>query len=150
MPPTGRLKARSSGSAGIIEANEQVIFPSLPGDRHPAAGDPLPDLPSHRGVPARQSQRGPDRALPPCPPRSTRHLVPVASALPHYPVDAAAWHRSPRAGRARPGGEFQWPQSAAIPRRGPHIEPIWLAAAVGWHYRAGGTEPGVLVCRHSR
>ena len=27
-----------------MEANEQVIFPPFPGDRHPAAGHPLRDL----------------------------------------------------------------------------------------------------------
>ena len=45
-----------SGWAGIMEANEQVTFPPLPCDRYPAAGHPLPDLPPHRGVPARQPQ----------------------------------------------------------------------------------------------
>ena len=45
-----------SGWAGIIEANEQVTFPPLPCDRYPAAGHPLPDLPPHRRVPARQPQ----------------------------------------------------------------------------------------------
>src|ERR1700691_1782041 len=43
-----------SGWAGILEANEQAPFPPFPCDRYPAAGHPLPDLPLHRRVPARQ------------------------------------------------------------------------------------------------
>jgi hypothetical protein len=67
-----------SGWAGIIEANEQVTFAPLSCDRYPPAGHPLPDLPPHRGVPARQPQRGPDRALPPGPSRSARRPFPIA------------------------------------------------------------------------
>ena len=67
-----------SGWAGIIEANEQNTFPPLPCDRYQAAGHPLRDLPAHRGVPARQPQCGPDRALPPGPSRSARRPFTVA------------------------------------------------------------------------
>ena len=75
-----QAQARSLRRAGIIEANEQVVFPPLPCDRYPAAGHPLPDLPPYRGVPARQPQRGPDQALPPGPSGSARPSFPVASA----------------------------------------------------------------------
>ena len=50
--------------AGRLIDDEQVTFPPLPRDRHPSTGHPLPDLPAHRRVPARQPHRGPDRALP--------------------------------------------------------------------------------------
>ena len=66
------------GVCPSMSSCEQVIFPPLPGDHHPAAGHSLRDLPPHRGVPPRQPQRDPDRALPPGPPRSARHPVPVA------------------------------------------------------------------------
>jgi hypothetical protein len=59
-------------------SDEQVKFAPFPGDRHPAAGHALPDLPPHRRVPAREGQRGPDRALPPGPSRSARPPFPVA------------------------------------------------------------------------
>jgi hypothetical protein len=83
LMPRGVRAAQAQGKItpaglGIIEAYEQVIFPPLSCDRYPAAGHPLPDLPAHRGVPARQPQRGPDRALPPCPSRSARRPFPVA------------------------------------------------------------------------
>jgi hypothetical protein len=45
-----------SGWAGIMDANEQVAFPPLPCDHDQAAGHPLPDLPPHRRVPARQPE----------------------------------------------------------------------------------------------
>ena len=68
------------GGAGIIEPNEQLIFSPFPCHRHPASGHPLRDLPAHRGLPARRSQRGADRALPPGPSRSARPSRPVRSA----------------------------------------------------------------------
>ena len=71
-------RARSLRGPGIIETNEQAACPPLPRDRHPSAGHPLPDLPAHRRVPARHPHRGPDRALPPRPSRSTRPRIPRA------------------------------------------------------------------------
>jgi hypothetical protein len=59
--------------AGKIEGDEYATFPPRPGDRHPSAGHPLPALRPHTRLPARQHQRGADRALPPSPPRSARH-----------------------------------------------------------------------------
>ena len=56
-----------SRRAGIIRTDEHATFPSLPGDRHPYAGHPLPDLRPYPRLPARQHQRGLDRALPPDP-----------------------------------------------------------------------------------
>jgi hypothetical protein len=41
-----------SGRAGIIRSDEHVTFPSLPGDRHPSAGHPLPDLRPYPRLPA--------------------------------------------------------------------------------------------------
>ena len=65
--------------AGIIVANGYLIFPPFPCHRHPAPGHPLPDLPAHRGLPARHPQRDADRALPPGPSRSARPSRPVRS-----------------------------------------------------------------------
>ena len=45
-----------SAVPGIIEVNEQVTFPPFPCDRYPSTGHPLPDLSSHRRVPARHPQ----------------------------------------------------------------------------------------------
>ena len=69
--------ARSVSLAWHHRGDEQVRFPPFPGERYPSSGHPLPDLPPHRRVPARRSQRGLDRALPPGPPRSARPAVPV-------------------------------------------------------------------------
>src|SRR5579862_8004429 len=57
-----------SGGAGIIEANDQLIFTPFPCHRHPASVHP---------------QRDADRALPPGPSRSTRPSRPVRSAARH-------------------------------------------------------------------
>jgi len=46
-------------------------------ERYPSSGHALPDLPPRRRVPARQSQQGLDRALPPGPSRSFRPAVRV-------------------------------------------------------------------------
>ena len=119
-----------SGWAGIIEANEQVTFPPLSCDRCPPAGHPLPDLPPHRGVPARQPQRGPERALPPRPSRSARCPFPVAlRRLPALGTVASA--DCPRTPCASWAGERQRSRSVATLREGPHIEPpdFWAVAA---------------------
>jgi len=77
------------GRRWCCTVGEQVKFPPLPGDRDPSAGDALPDLPSDRRLPARQPQRGADRALPPGPSRSARPSCPVAGRQHHLPVCAA-------------------------------------------------------------
>jgi len=111
-----------SGWAGIIEANEQVTFAPLSCDRYPPAGHPLPDLPPHRGVPARQPQRGPDRALPPGPSRSARRPFPVTlRRLPALGTVASA--DCPRTPCTSWAGERQRSRSVATLRKDPHIEP---------------------------
>jgi len=70
--------------AGIIRGDEQVTFPALPRDHHPASGHALPDLPPHRRAQAREPQRGPDRALPPGP--SRRPLRPWGSRVSMNPA----------------------------------------------------------------
>jgi len=55
--------------------DDQLRFPEISRNRHPATGYPLPDLPPHGGSPARPGQRGPDRALPPRPPREARRRL---------------------------------------------------------------------------
>jgi hypothetical protein len=68
------------GGTGTTGGDEQARFPALPRDRHPSSGHPRPDMPHHHRLPARESQRCPDWALPPGPPRNTRPpLLPVAS-----------------------------------------------------------------------
>jgi hypothetical protein len=56
MEWVAQAEGKITRRAGIIEANEQVVFASLPGDRDPTAGHPLRDLPPRRGVPARQPE----------------------------------------------------------------------------------------------
>jgi hypothetical protein len=74
-----------SSEAGIIEANEQLIFTPFPGQRHPASGHPLRDLPADRGLPTRYPQRGADRALAAGPSRGTRPSRPLRSrSQPHH------------------------------------------------------------------
>jgi hypothetical protein len=51
-----KLRAYHSDRARIIDANEQVAFPSLLCDRYPAAGHPLPGLLPHRRIPDRQPE----------------------------------------------------------------------------------------------
>src|ERR1035437_5910281 len=114
-----------SGGAGIIEANEQVTFPPLSCDRYPAAGHPLPDLPPHRGVPARPPPRGPARALPPGPSGSARPSFPVARRrLPALPAGTVTGVGCPpddlaRAGRESASGHGVWPPLVRGPRRRP-------------------------------
>jgi hypothetical protein len=74
---TGCLASRS---VIPFSSDGQARFPALPRDRHPSSGHPLPDMPPRPRLPARESQRCPDRALPPGPARNTRPpLLPVAS-----------------------------------------------------------------------
>jgi hypothetical protein len=69
-----------SSRAGIMEGDEHATFPPLPGDHHPSAGHPLPDLRPHPCIPAGQHQRGIDRALPPGSSRGARHPFPVTGS----------------------------------------------------------------------
>jgi hypothetical protein len=83
-------QARSSGRASCMShrkgfgrgwrctRSEQVDFPPVSGDRDPSSCNTLPDLPSDRCLPARQPQRGPDRALPQGPSRNARPPCPIA------------------------------------------------------------------------
>jgi hypothetical protein len=84
-----------------------TTFPPLPGDRCPSAGYPMPDLRLHLRLPARQHQRGPNRALPPSPSRSTRHPLPVNQR--HGPCPASSPtsnSRQPAATRCAPTGKI--------------------------------------------
>jgi hypothetical protein len=75
-----RARLGHRGGTGSTGGDGQVKFPALPRDRHPSSGHPLPDMPPHHRLPAREAKRSPDRALPPGPPRNTRPpLLPVAS-----------------------------------------------------------------------
>lgn len=80
------------GGAGIMKGDEQFTFPPLPRDHYPPSGHTLPDLPPHHRLPARQGQRGPDRALPPGPSRSARPTFPVASPGDPRTVPAVVGH----------------------------------------------------------
>jgi len=84
MPRVARSREHGgqghSGRAGIMEGDEHATFPPLPGDHHPSAGHPLPDLRPHPCIPAGQHQRGTDRALPPGPSRGARHPIPVTGS----------------------------------------------------------------------
>jgi len=103
------LVARGSGKDSRrgrrCTVGEQVKFPPFPGDRDPSSGNTLPDLPSDRCLPAGQPQRGPDRALPPGPSRSTRFLCPVAGSPDQYHVPVCAASRAARA----PSMNSGWP-----------------------------------------
>jgi hypothetical protein len=100
--------------------DEQFRFPPLPCDRYPSSGHALSDLPPHRRIPARQPQRGPDRALPPGPPRSARPFFPVASPAGqrHRPMPPRARADSGRPYcRARPvdaNGDGAWPNHVRV------------------------------------
>ncbi len=113
-----------SGGTGIIEANEQVTFPPLPGDRNPTAGHPLPDLPPDRGLPP-GAQRGAYRALPQGPSRSARPPRPVAAAgrritLGRYRRQCQSVLRD----LARAAGRAPAVTPCGRPRvRAPHVEP---------------------------
>jgi hypothetical protein len=95
--------------AGIIESNGHLIVASFSCHCHPASGHPLRDLPAHRGLPARRTQRGADRALPPGPPRSARPSRPVRSAARRI----TRWYRRRRQLRRTRSarGHGVWPPS---------------------------------------
>jgi len=107
--PRTRRTGKGSRRGWRCTVGEQVKFPPFPGDRDPSSANTLPDLPSDRCLPAGQPQRGPDRALPPGPSRSTRPPCPVAGPTDrhHLPVCVAS-----RADRTRPsmrvGGGQRW------------------------------------------
>jgi hypothetical protein len=124
------------GGTGTLGGDEQARFPALPRDRHPSSGHPLPDMPHHHRLPARESQRCPDRALPPGPPRNTRPpLLPVASRTqiahrPHRPLPGRAQParqdhpQTPGGHRPRPTRKAHRDIRPGAPRR--------LAAAINW------------------
>lgn len=117
--------ASAAHGPGINRGNEQFKFPPLPCDRCPSSGHALRDLPPHRRVPARQPERGPDRALPPSPSRSARPSFPVVGRQ-----DPALSPRIP-CGVGRPettlprgwAGECRRSRSVVHPWRAPHAEP---------------------------
>ena len=125
------------GGTGTIGGDEQVKFSAVPRDRHPSSGHPLPDMPPHHRLPAREGQRCPDRALPPGPPRNTRPpLLPVAS---HTQIAPRPQRQLPGRGQpARqdqatdPSGHRPWPthgEGTRDIRPGPARR---LAAAINW------------------
>ncbi len=110
-----RARRGHGGGTGTTGGDGQARFPALPRDRHPSSGHPLPDMPPHPRLPARESQRCPDRALPPGPPRNTRPpLLPVAS---HTQNACRRKDRCP-ARASRPGRTTPQTPAAASPQRG--------------------------------
>lgn len=132
-----RARRGHGGGTGTIGGDEQVKFPALPRDRHPSSGHPLPDMPHHHRLPAREGQRCPDRALPPGPPRNTRPpLLPVAShtQIAHRPQRLLPGTGQPaRQDHATdPSGHRPWPTHGEGTR---DIRPgaaRRLAAAINW------------------
>jgi hypothetical protein len=120
-----RARRGHRGATGTIEGDGRARFPVLPRERHPASGHPLPDMPPHHRLPAREGQRCPDRALPPGPPRNAPPpLLPVAShtQIAHRPQrplpgkgqqDHVTHPRRSPATASPPGGHTRYP-----PRRG--------------------------------
>jgi hypothetical protein len=154
-----RRRARSPGGAGIIEPNEQLISTSFPCHSHPASGNPLRDLPAHRGLQARHPRRGADRALSPGLSRSARPSRPVGRSPPHHP----RWYVTggncpgPRAPADTECGRLRWepaPVPADLPRilvgcskswrraripvlRGRWRFPVWRRVPAGGRWMAG-------------
>jgi hypothetical protein len=120
-----------SGRAGIIRSDEHVTFPPFPGDRHPSAGHPLPDLRPYPRLPARQHQRCLDRALPPGPSRSARHPRPVTEPRLSPAGETASDVREIRtiAGPLVPGAGDHGAESAADATRAP-TRLIWSTRPV--------------------
>jgi len=117
------------GGTGTIGGDDQVKFSAVPRDRHPSSGHPLPDMPPHHRLPAREGQRCSDRALPPGPPRNTRPpLLPVAS---HTQIAPRRKDRCP-AGASRPGRTR--PQTPAVTDR---AQPTGRARAISAPARRG-------------
>jgi hypothetical protein len=104
---------------GIIEPNEQLIYPPFPCHRLPASGHPLRDLQAHRGLPSRHSQRGANRPLPPGPSRSARPVRKVRVRIPP-PVPSPASSPGPGASQAL---ERRRTRSAAISDESPRAYP---------------------------
>ena len=114
---------------GTLGGDEQVKFPALPRDRHPSSGHPLPDMPAHHRLPAREGQRCPDRALPPGPPRNTRPpLLPVAS---HTQIAHRPQRPLPGRGQLNPAGPRHRPQGSPAVANGSisrTVFPAWLVS----------------------
>ncbi len=143
--PRGARWAEAQGKTtpagpGIIEPNEQLKFTSFPCHRHPASGHPLRDLPAHRGLPARRTQRGADRALPPGPPRSARPSRPVRSAARRItPLVPPAAATAPNPERSRTRSMVAFGES-------PRAYPPICSAAAPWNAGDDGAQNGLL-CR---
>ncbi len=140
-----------SSEAGIIEANEQLIFTPFPCHRHPASGHPLRDLPADRGLPARHPQRGADRALPAGPSRSARPSRPVRSAAPpqHLACTLTGGNR-PQLERR---GHKVWPPTGESSRASPPLCALYVAVKqrISIHRRmqrtgSGSAGHGFCVC----
>jgi hypothetical protein len=136
-----------SAGPGIIESNEQVTFPPLPRDRYPASGHPLPDLPPHRGLPARHPHRGPDRALPPGPSRNARAHISVASHGHPRRHDRAIITANALTRDGSPRGEFADLFSAhglgtAVGREPMRVRPFAGRARAGREHGPGRGPPG--------
>ena len=117
--------ARSLRRGWHHTGDEQFTFPPLPGDRYPSSRHALPDLPPHRRLPARQPERGPDRALPPGPPRSAGPPFPATGHRDqHHPpmpprVSAGPGPPCRRAEPEDASGDGAWP----ITGQGPRVYP---------------------------
>ena len=98
----GKARARSVRRASIIRGDKHVKLPPLPGDCFASSGHALPDLSPYRCVPARQSERGPNRALPAGPPQGTRTAFPVGKPASGSPVSGGSRPSAAAAARATP------------------------------------------------
>ena len=94
--------APSLHRTGIMGCDEYRKFPPLSRDRYASPGHAMPDLSPHRRVPARQSERGPNRALPAGPPQGTRTAFPVGKPASGSPVSGGSRPSAAAAARATP------------------------------------------------
>ncbi len=81
VPPRGR---------GIMGSDDQAHIIPPPRHRHASSAPAVPDLPTHRGIPARPGQRGPDGALSP---RPRRHAHPAGNPARLNPAIRRRNHR---------------------------------------------------------
>jgi hypothetical protein len=146
------MEAGHSGGAGIIRSDEHVTFPPLPGDRQPYAGHPLPALRPYPRLPARQHQRGLDRALPPGPSRSARHPRPVTEPGLSPAGDTAADARQIRTscGPIAPGAGDHGAESATDATRARTRRSGRPARSVVWPSAPRPNGRSVLSCARIR